>query len=70
LALEAAVKCGYYEEPRQRSVTEIATEVDVPSTTFQYRLNRAEAWLAKQFATDSVSVKIDADLNLEDIEFR
>lgn len=69
-ALEAAIEHGYYEVPRQRSVTEIAAEVGVSSSTFQYRLNRAEAWLAHQFAADSVAVDADTDIDPEDIEFR
>lgn len=68
-ALEAAIERGYYEVPRQRSVTEIAAKVGVSSSTFQYRLNRAEAWLARQFAADSMDFDVDADLDLEDIEF-
>lgn len=68
-ALEAAVEHGYYDVPRQQSVTEIATEINVSSSTLQYRLNRAEAWLAHQFAGDSVGVDIDTELDPEDIEF-
>lgn len=68
-ALEAAVERGYYEEPRRQSVTEIAAEVGVPSSTFQYRLNRAEAWLARQCATDSMGVDVDTDLDPDDVEF-
>ncbi|ADJ16695.1 helix-turn-helix domain-containing protein [Halalkalicoccus jeotgali] len=68
-ALEAAIEHGYYEEPRQQSVTEIAAAVDVSRSTFQYRLNRAEAWLAQQFAADSLDVDLDVDLDPEDIEF-
>ena len=68
-ALKAAIEHGYYEEPRQQSVTEIAADVGVSSSTFQYRLNRAEAWLAQQFAADSLNVDIDVDLDPEDIEF-
>ncbi|ELZ31344.1 transcriptional regulator [Halogeometricum pallidum JCM 14848] len=68
-ALEAAVEHGYYEDPREQSVTDIAAEVGVPSSTFQYRLNRAEAWLAKQFASDSIGVDVAADLDPDDIEF-
>lgn len=40
-AHEAAIEHGYYEEPRQQSVTEIAADVGVSRSTFQYRLNRA-----------------------------
>ncbi|UPM44818.1 helix-turn-helix domain-containing protein (plasmid) [Halocatena salina] len=65
--LEAAIEHGYYEVPRQRSVTEIADDIGVSSSTFQYRLNRAEAWLARQFAADSMDV--DPDVDPEDIEF-
>ena len=68
-ALEAAVEHGYYDVPRQQSVTEIATEIDVSSSTLQYRLNRAEAWLARQFASDSLGVDIETELDPEDIEF-
>ncbi len=68
-ALEAAIERGYYEEPRQQSVTEIAEDVGVSRSTFQYRLNRAEAWLAQQFAADSLDVDLNVDLDPEDIEF-
>ncbi|WP_367996086.1 helix-turn-helix domain-containing protein [Haloferax volcanii] len=68
-ALKAAIERGYYEEPRQQSVTEIAEDVGVSRSTFQYRLNRAEAWLAQQFAADSLDVDLDVDFDLEDIEF-
>jgi len=68
-ALEAAIERGYYEEPRQHTVTEIANDVDVSRSTFQYRLNRAEAWLARQFAADSLDADLDVSLDPEDIEF-
>jgi len=68
-ALEAAIKRGYYEEPRQQSVAEIAEDAGVSRSTFQYRLNRPEAWLAQQFAADSLTVDLDVDLDPEDIEF-
>lgn len=68
-ALEAAVEHGYYDEPRQQPVTEIADEVGVSRSTFQYRLNRAEAWLARQFAADSLDVDLDVKIDPEDIEF-
>ena len=68
-ALEAAPSHGYYEEPRQSTVTELADEIGVPNSTFQYRLDRAEAWLAEQFAADSMAVDIDTTLDPEDVEF-
>lgn len=68
-ALETAINRGYYEEPRKQTVAEIASDVGVSRSTFQYRLNRAEAWLAQQFAADSLDVDLDVDLDPEDIEF-
>lgn len=68
-ALEAAINRGYYEEPRKQTVTEITTDIGVSRSTFQYHLNRAEAWLAQQFAADSLDVNLDVDLDPEDIEF-
>ncbi len=48
-ALVAAVEGGYYETPREVTVGDLATELDVPRSTLQYRLQRAEAWLARAF---------------------
>ncbi|PSQ61074.1 MAG: transcriptional regulator, partial [Halobacteriales archaeon SW_8_66_22] len=52
VALEAAVEHGYYETPRETTAETIAAALDVPQSTFQYRLQRAEAWLATQFVTE------------------
>ncbi|AUV81796.1 transcriptional regulator [Salinigranum rubrum] len=64
-ALEAAVASGYYETPRRMSVQEIAEALDVPTSTFQYRLTRAEAWLATRFVSRALggrtSVEVDAE---------
>lgn len=49
LALEAAVKAGYYETPRGVSLNELAGDLDVPRSTLSYRLRRAEAHLARTF---------------------
>ena len=54
-ALTAAVEHGYYETPRETSVAEIADGVGVPRSTLQYRLQRAEAWLATHFVNASYS---------------
>ena len=44
-ALETAVRLGYYETPRDATLSDIATELDLPLTTLRYRLRRAEAWV-------------------------
>lgn len=48
-ALEAAVEMGYYETPRDCTLADVADETGVPRSTLQYRLQRAESWLATQF---------------------
>ncbi|WP_411964814.1 helix-turn-helix domain-containing protein [Haloferax sp. YSMS24] len=48
-ALQVAVERGYYETPRQTTIEELASELDVPSSTLSYRLRRAEAELANGF---------------------
>jgi predicted DNA binding protein len=51
-ALEAAVEHGYYETPRAISAADLASELDVPRSTLQYRLRRAESWLATGFVAE------------------
>lgn len=48
-ALEAAVEHGYYETPRTVGVEELADRLGMPRSTLQYRLRRAEAWVASGF---------------------
>lgn len=50
-ALHAAVDHGYYETPRQITITALAEKLDIPQSTLSYRLQRAEAQLATAFAT-------------------
>ncbi|PSP73223.1 transcriptional regulator [Halobacteriales archaeon QS_3_64_16] len=51
-ALEAAVEHGYYETPRSVSAEELADTLEIPRSTLQYRLRRAEAWLARGFVEE------------------
>lgn len=51
-ALEAAVAHGYYETPREITAQELADRLNLPQSTLQYRLSRAEAWLATRFVAD------------------
>ncbi|WP_254538085.1 helix-turn-helix domain-containing protein [Halomarina litorea] len=48
-ALIAAVDGGYYRTPREATVADLADSLGVPRSTLQYRLQRAEAWLARAF---------------------
>lgn len=50
--LKEAVERGYYETPRGITTQELADELGSPQSTVQYRLSRAEAWLATEFASE------------------
>ncbi|MFB6176769.1 MAG: helix-turn-helix domain-containing protein [Halobaculum sp.] len=40
---------GYYETPRECTVTELSDRLDVARSTLQYRLQRAESQLLAAF---------------------
>ena len=46
--MEAAAR-GYYERPREVTIEELATELDVPESTLSYRLRMAESTLVKGY---------------------
>jgi predicted DNA binding protein len=50
-ALHAAIDHGYYETPRTVDAAELAERLDVPRSTLTYRLRRAEAHLARRYAS-------------------
>jgi predicted DNA binding protein len=52
-ALETALEHGYYTTPREITTRELSDYLDVPRSTLQYRLRRAEATVIEQFVTDS-----------------
>jgi hypothetical protein len=54
-ALRAAIERGYYDTPRGMSLQEIAEAEGVPVSTLQYRVSRAEAWLAKNYLAGRTS---------------
>jgi hypothetical protein len=43
--IETAVEMGYYETPREATLSDLATALETPQSTVRYRLRRAEAWL-------------------------
>jgi DNA-binding transcriptional ArsR family regulator len=47
--LRAASEHGYYETPRQLTVSELAEVLDVPQSTVSYPIRQAEAQLAKGY---------------------
>ncbi len=50
-AIRAAIEHGYYETPRAVDAATLAERLDVPRSTFTYRLRRAEARLAERYAS-------------------
>nr|WP_256487745.1 MULTISPECIES: helix-turn-helix domain-containing protein [unclassified Haladaptatus] len=53
-ALETAVEMGYYDDSESVHFAELSDQLGVPRSTFRYRLQRAEAWLATELVDDSL----------------
>jgi len=52
--LEAGIEYGYFETPREVTVSELADQLDLPQSTVSYRLRRAEAKLVKGYVRRSL----------------
>jgi predicted DNA binding protein len=52
--LKAAVGHGYYERPREVSVADLASILDEPRSTVQYRLRTAEDRIVSQFVEQTL----------------
>lgn len=50
--LETAVSAGYYQTPRETTVDELGKRLDVPRSTAQYRLQRAEQKVIQAFVDE------------------
>lgn len=50
--VEAAVELGYYDTPRECTLTELAESVDLAKSTCSETLHRAEETIVKQFLED------------------
>lgn len=57
-AIEAAVEFGYYQTPREISLSDLADKLDVPLSTLQYRIQQAEAWIVRCFVTRSTAGRV------------
>lgn len=55
-ALELAVKYGYYEQPREKSLQEIAQIEGIPTSTLQYRVTNAERRVIELFVGEHTDV--------------
>lgn len=59
--VEAAVEAGYYDTPRECSLTELASTVDIAKSTASETLHRAEEKIVKQFAASLERPATDRD---------
>jgi hypothetical protein len=57
--LVTAVEMGYYDTPRESTLTEVATAVDLAKSTASVTLHRAEERVVKEFATERLDVALD-----------
>jgi predicted DNA binding protein len=57
--LVTAVEMGYYDTPRECTLTELAEEVDLAKSTTSVTLHRAEETVVKEFVAERLDVAID-----------
>lgn len=57
--VRAAVDAGYYDTPRECSLTELAEDLDMAKSTASETLHRAEGTILKAFVTDETSVSAE-----------
>ena len=57
--LVAAVEEGYYDTPRECTLTELAEAVDLAKSTASVTLHRAEERVIKEFAAERLDVTLD-----------
>lgn len=60
-ALQVAIERGYYDTPRRMSLQEVAEAEQIPVSTLQYRISRAESWLAKNYFNSRTTLDADSD---------
>lgn len=57
--LVTAVEVGYYDTPRECTLTELAEELDLAKSTASVTLHRAEERVLKEFAAERLDVTLD-----------
>jgi len=57
--LVTAVEMGYYDTPRESTLTEVAEAVDLAKSTASVTLHRAEERVVKEFVTERLDVTLD-----------
>ncbi|SHH03336.1 helix-turn-helix domain-containing protein [Halobaculum gomorrense] len=54
--LAAAIRAGYYDTPRETTLTELAEQQEIAKSTASERLHRAEGKVIKRFAEDTLDI--------------
>lgn len=57
--LVTAVELGYYDTPRECTLTELAEQVDLAKSTASVTLHRAEETVVKEFVAERLDVTLD-----------
>ena len=57
--LVTAVELGYYDTPRECTLTELAEELDLAKSTASVTLHRAEETVVKEFVSERLDVTLD-----------
>lgn len=57
--LVTAVEMGYYDTPRECTLTELAEEVDLAKSTASVTLHRAEETVVKEFVAERLDLTLD-----------
>ncbi|UIP01445.1 helix-turn-helix domain-containing protein (plasmid) [Halobaculum sp. CBA1158] len=57
--LAAAIRTGYYDTPRETTLTELADRQGIAKSTASERLHRAEGTVIKRFAEDGLDLDTD-----------
>jgi len=57
--LVTAVEMGYYDTPRESTLTDVAKAADLAKSTASVTLHRAEERVVKEFATERLDVALD-----------
>ena len=60
--VETAIRLGYYDTPRECSLTELADTLDIAKSTASETLHRAEEKIIKEFA-DTIDLDTDPDVH-------
>ncbi|MFA9417483.1 helix-turn-helix domain-containing protein [Natrinema sp. HArc-T2] len=61
--VQRAIELGYYDTPRQATLTELAADVDLAKSTCSETLHRAEEKIIKQFATSAGNIETERALS-------